>query len=176
MQRNYYDILGIPSDTSSYDIFMMYCKWLKSEDRDNAELKEVYRVLTNESLREKYDKAIGIPEKTVPISWLSKEIEKSKKQEKETHDNYTTALFWVVACAPILGSVLFPEYFVQGVNFPKSILVYALFSVVSFIVAGAYMVLVAVCSHIGSEKNKHLSIVVLFAVCAFLFCVFQAWR
>lgn len=101
--------------------------------------------------------------------------ENSVKEEKETIGNFTTALFWIVAAGPVASALLFPGYFIQGVKFPESLLTYALSAVLFFLAAGLYMILVAVCGTIKSEKSKIISVVALFVACAFFFCMLQVW-
>lgn len=96
--------------------------------------------------------------------------------EKETIGNFTTALFWVVAAGPVVSALLFPGYFAQDVKFPQSLLAYIVVSVAFYVAAGIYMVLVAVCRGIEDNKIKNFSIIAVFAVCAFLFCMIQSSR
>ena len=176
MKRSYYEVIGVSPSASDYEICEMYSKWLKSGQCDDIETKEAYRVLMSSNLRQEYDKSIGIPEEKVPISMLSQEIKNAAEREKTMHGNYLTALSWVVAVGPILGAVLFPEYFAQDVNFPQSLLAYIFVAFAFYVAAALYMVLVAVCTRIGDDKSKNLSIAVVFAVCAFLFCMIQSSR
>ncbi|MDY5007048.1 hypothetical protein [Candidatus Allofournierella merdipullorum] len=95
--------------------------------------------------------------------------------EKKTVDNFTTALFWIVAAGPVVSALLFPGYFIQGVKFPESLIAYAFSAVLFFLAAGLYMILVAVCGTMKSEKSKIISVVALFVACAFFFCILQVW-
>ena len=175
MERSYYEVIGVSPSASDYEICEMYSKWLKNGQCDDIETKEAYRVLMSSNLRQEYDKSIGIPEKKVPISMLSQEIKNAAEREKAMHGNYLTALSWVVAAGPVVSALLFPGYFIQGAKFPESLMAYAFSAVLFFLAAGLYMILVAVCGTMKSEKSKIISVVALFVACAFFFCILQVW-
>lgn len=175
-QNNYYDILHVSTDADDYVILTAWLNISKSElsaeQKDAAEA--AYRILSNKESRRKYDRSLGIPEPTIPVSVLHETIAKHKEEIKKTQESYTLPLIWIIAAAPVLYRKLYPV--TESQTLLQSILNYFLLTAgsvftIGMLIGGVYLILVAACQ-VKYESRKIITIG-LFLTSFFIFIFFK---